>query len=536
MLDYDLTQRGELGLYEYLYRCVRDDIASGAIGPDERLPSKRALAAHLGVSLATVEAAYAQLVAEGYVRTRPRSGHFACRLPGRPAGVELVGAGETGDGASGHDGAGETDDWSAASDDRGAAGASRPSGTGGPDARAGQADPDAPLAKKPLLADLTGRSAATDPAAARLWSRTLRAVLATEPDDQTFARPDPAGTPRLRAAIARYLRQTRGMVVDPGRIVVGAGAQLLDGMLVQLVGRGRPVALEDPGYPRLTRLYQANGCEVRHVGLDDEGVRMHDLEASGAGLVHVMPSHQFPTGRVTSIARRYELLGWAAGGTGAGTSGGPGAGCANGPGAGPARLIVEDDYDCEFRLAGRPVPALASVDACGCVAYTNTLSKGLGPAFRLAYLVLPDALAERFGRELGFYDSTVSAVEQAVLARLLETGDYERHVARVRTAARETRDLLVGELLASGAGPRLAVEEADSGLHFVLAAECDRTEREAAATARELGVIVMPLGDFAELPQHRSRPDGRRRFVIQYAGLDRARIPEVAQALAHALS
>ena len=523
MLDYDLSRRGELGLYEYLYRCVRDDIVSGAIGPGERLPSKRTLAAHLGVSLATVEAAYAQLVAEGYVRAHPRSGHFACRLPGRPAGVALVGAGKKDGGATA--GSGKTDDWSAASGSHAAHGG-----------------PDAPLAKKPLLADLTGRSAATDPAAARLWSRTLRAVLATEPDDQTFARPDPAGTPRLRAAIARYLRQTRGMVVDPGRIVVGAGAQLLDGMLVQLVGRGRPVALEDPGYPRLTRLYQANGCEVRHVGLDDEGVRMRELEASGAGLVHVMPSHQFPTGRVTSIARRYELLGWAAGG--AGRAGGPGVGDAgspgrNGascPGASPARLIVEDDYDCKFRLAGRPVPALASVDACGCVAYTNTLSKGLGPAFRLAYLVLPDALAERFGRELGFYDSTVSAVEQAVLAHLLETGDYERHVARVRTAARETRDLLVGELLATGAGPRLAVEEADSGLHFVLAAECDRTEREAAEAARELGVAVMPLGDFAELPAHRSGPDGRRRFVIQYAGLDRARIPEVAQALARALS
>lgn len=146
----------------------------------------------------------------------------------------------------------------------------------------------------------------------------------------------------------------------PARIVVGAGSQLLDAALVQLLRPGGSVALENPGYPRLAQIYESAGLSVRPIGLDDEGMSMEELRASDASLVHVMPSHQFPTGIVTSISRRYELLAWASETEG--------------------RYIVEDDYDAPFRMAGRPVASLASIDVAGHVIYTNTFSKSLARA------------------------------------------------------------------------------------------------------------------------------------------------------------
>lgn len=491
MLDYDLGLRGDESLYDYLYQRIRDDIASGELREGARLPSKRALAEHLGVSVVTVEGAYRQLVVEGYVESRPRSGYFVCDLRGSVAPALGVRAGVM---------AGE---------------ASRMSGR---DEEARSVD-----------FALGARGAEQD--AASLWTRALRQALASESEAELFAPAPAKGTPRLREAIASHLRQTRGMVVDPENVVVGAGAQILDSCIVQLLGRGRAYGVEDPGYPRLMRLYAANGVEVRHVPIDEAGVRVDALAASDVGVMHVMPSHQFPTGCVTSIGRRYELLGWAA------------------DSSAGERWIIEDDYDCEFRLAGRPVPALASVDAMGRVIYTNTFSKSLGSALRLAYMVLPDSLMERYTSELGFYSSTVSTVDQVTLARILEDGSYERHVARVRKRARDERDRL-RELVAAGAfGPGVRLEHADAGLHCVLAvpvasqpaAPSDAAPRTATlpdvttstpttsvatdtsrpacpehvlAALREQGFSAQPIADFTFLPQ--DTPRDTERLLVNY--------------------
>ena len=472
MLDYNLDARGEKSLYDYLYQRIRDDITSGAIGAGDRLPSKRAFAQHLGVSVVTVEAAYAQLVAEGYVKARPRSGYFAVAL--------------------------------------------QRTGEAKPRLRASAPKPQKDGSGIAVAADLTGNE---DAGAAALWSRALRRTLAEEPEHEVFLPTPAAGSERLRQDLADYLRQSRGMEVDPGRIVVGAGAQVLDNMLVQLLGRDAAFAVEDPGYPRLKRLYEANGVRrVVEVPLDGEGVRTDVLSASGADVLHIMPSHQFPTGRVTSISRRYELLGWASAGS-----------------FERRRWIIEDDFDCEFRLAGRPVPPLAAIDAEGRVVYTNTFSKGLGSGMRLAYMVLPEELADRYASELGFYSSTVSSVQQMTLARLLESGDYERHVNRMRKRRREERDALIEALGVSAVGGRFRFEEADSGLHFVLAAESARDEDELAADLLARGVRVAPLSSFAAMPENATRPDCLRRFVIQYGGLTASQIELVAESFARVL-
>ena len=475
MLRYDMDARGTLSRYEYLYRRIRDDIIAGGLAPDDKLPSKRALAEAHGVSVVTAESAYAQLVAEGYVCARPRSGYYVAAIPlpdDVPARLLTHGP--------------------AQADEASAAAASE--------------EPHADV-----FADFSQPATHAGASAAELWGKSLRAALAREPADELFAAQPQQGNVRLREAIARYLRAARGMAADAAHIVVAAGANVLYDMVALLVGSDACVALEDPGYPRLAQTYAAHGLHVAHCALDADGIAMADVEASGASLVHIMPSHQFPTGQPTSIARRYELLGWAARGQG--------------------RFIVEDDYDWEFRLAGKPIPPLASIDAEGQVIYISTFSKSLSSAVRVAFAVLPDALLARYRTACAHLGNTVSSLDQIALARLMESGDYERHVNRYRTRSRELRDALAGALRSSALADGMRIEEADSGLHFVLALDAERSETYIAERARSRGLLLAPLSGYASCAEHAARADGLRRFVMQYDGVEAAAIGRAVEVL-----
>ena len=466
MLDYNLDKRGEASLYEYVYQQIRDDIVAGRIAAGEHLPSKRAFASHLGISVITIENAYSQLLAEGYICSKPRRGYYACELPEAP----VLASAET-----------ELDRDSA------------PAGLNAHDAD-GRPEQFAPLSPSALEAS-------------RLWQSALRATLTSEDEREIFSPAPAQGTMRLRRAIARHLRGTRGMNVNPDNIVIGAGAQLLDTMLVQLLGTDKTYAVEDPGYLRLTRIYQAMGCKVRHIPLDGEGVNLGELLDAGADVLHLMPSHQYPTGLVTSIARRYALLSWAA--------------------EQPGRYLIEDDFDCEFRLAGKPIPALASIDAAQSVIYTNTFSKSLSSALRLAYMVLPDELMERFRRELGFYASSVSSVDQVALARLLESGDYERHVNRVRVRAREVRDGLVSLVRKAFPAGEVSIEHADAGLYCVLAPASEKVGDGLIRSIADVGIPYVSIDDCLWANDRMTNRPTTRRVLIQYDDLS----PQVLGAL-----
>ena len=466
MLDYNLEQRGEASLYEYVYQQIRDDIVAGRIAAGEHLPSKRAFASHLGISVITIENAYSQLLAEGYICSKPRRGYYACELPDAP----VLASAET-----------ELD---------------RDSTTSGLNAHDAGEQPEqfAPLSPSALEA-------------ARLWQSALRATLTSEDEREIFSPAPAQGTARLRLAIAHHLRGTRGMNVNPDNIVIGAGAQLLDTMLVQLLGADKIYAVEDPGYLRLTRIYQAMGCKVRHIPLDGEGVNLGELLDAGADVLHLMPSHQYPTGLVTSIARRYALLSWAA--------------------ERPGRYLIEDDFDCEFRLAGKPIPALASIDAAQSVIYTNTFSKSLSSALRLAYMVLPNELIERFRRELGFYASSVSSVDQVALARLLESGDYERHVNRVRVRAREARDGLAAIVRKAFSAGEVTIEHADAGLYCVLTPASDKVGDGLIRAIADVGIPYVNIDDCLWANDQTTIQRTTHRVLIQYDDLS----PQVLDAL-----
>lgn len=459
MLTYDLEARGALPLYEYLYRRVRDDILSGALAAGERLPSKRALAEHLRVSVITVESAYQQLEAEGYVDARPRLGFFVSpvdRAPAAPAPpAELP------------------------------------------------AEPEAPAWRLDL------KSGGVDPSCfpSALWARLTRQVLS----EGSHLAPAPhQGLPALREAIAQDLRDFKGMAVSPEQIVVGAGAEYLYLLLAQLLGReGTVFALEDPGYPKIRQVYGKWGADCRAIPLDSQGMALGPLYASGATAAHLSPAHHYPTGIVTPIARRQALLRWAEEVDG---------------------VIIEDDYDSEFRFTGRPIPTLQSIDRRGRVIYMNTFSQTISPSIRVGFMVLPPRLLERYRRELGFYASTVPALDQQVLARFLSGGGspagswYEQHLSRTRKKYRLLRSAVLERFALCPFAASLT--DRGAGLHFLL--HLNRTEDDETLRRRAegLGVRLGFLSEYASLPN----PAYDHTLVVNYAGLNRSRLDE-AEAL-----
>lgn len=549
MLTYDLSQRGDESLYEYLYLCIRADIENGSITASRRLPSKRALAKHLGVSLITVEGAYSQLVAEGYVRSEVRRGYYACELEVRPTHLGQ----EPGPSAPASH---PTDSYSLVhmakpAECNSLAQADRPTGSGCL-AHAGWsaepnplthsdvpadfahavhlAEPDQPdYAKQlggtthsidavapqvPLIADFSLGSLPLNRFPFSSWAKTVREVLSRESEQSLLGDTCAQGALALRAQLAEYLHSFRGMQVRPEQIVVAAGSQVLDNLIVQLLGRERGYAVETPGYSRLASIYRANDAKLAYVPLDDGGISMPHLRASGVNVAHIMPSHQFPTGLVTSVARRYELLAWAS--------------------EQPGRYIVEDDYDCEFRLSGRPIPALMSVDASSCVIYTNTFAKSLGSSFRIAYMVLPPSLVDTYQEKLGFYSSTVSATEQLALARFISTGEYERHVARTRSYYRSLKNELVDALRSCTVADRIQTEATEAGLHFLMHVDVPGPTEALLRAALARGVILSPLSAFCAPGQAlASGYDGT--YVMNFAGLAPNQARPAADAIAQAV-
>lgn len=264
MLTYDLTLRGNLARYDYLYRCIKEDILSGRVAAGERLPSKRALARNLEVGVVTVENAYAQLVAEGYLRPEEKRGYFV-----NP--IEIL----------------------------------RPL----PSQR--ELSPDDQAGAPPWLLDLTSAGSGTEGFPFSVWARLMRRVL-TEQGEKLLRAMPPNGVPELRKAISRHIYQFRGISASPEQIVVGAGTEYLYNLIVQLLGREQVYGVEDPGYSKAAKVYALNGARQVSIPVDPQGVLPQALEESGAQVLHISPNHQFPTGAVTPIARRQSLLRWAA--------------------------------------------------------------------------------------------------------------------------------------------------------------------------------------------------------------------------------
>ena len=442
MLTYELKKSPGVPLYEALYRCIRSDILSGALAPGTKLPSKRALAANLKVSKITVEGAYDQLLAEGYLRSVEKVGYF----------VE---------------------------------------DTAHPTAPAHNPVPPAPVPQEPVPLDLTGSGTVRFPFS--VWSRLQRQVMLDYGERLLLPLPN-QGIYELRRAIADHLADFRGLHADPEQILIGAGTDFLYNLLIQLLGRDKTYAVEEPGYSKIRKIYAAGGVNCISAPMDSLGVRPEALE--NAQVLHISPSHHFPTGLVTPVNRRQELLDWAA--------------------QAPDRYIIEDDYDSEFRFAAHPMPAMRSMDRRDRVIYMNTFSKSLAPSIRISYMVLPGPLMSQFQEMLGFYSCTVPSFEQYTLARFLSQGHFEKHINRMRKSYKSTRNRLMEILTRCSLAKMLTVQEENAGLHFLLTVDTALAGEELLVRCTAAGVRVQTLAGFyhQDCP-----PDAHRTLVVNYAGL-----------------
>lgn len=449
MLTYELKKAPGLPLYECLYRCLRQDIAAGRLPAGTRLPSKRSLAQNLKVSKITVENAYNQLLSEGYLRSEEKVGYF----------VEQTAQ---------------------------AAPAAAPK-------------PPAPAPTPAPMLDLTANGPAGFPFS--VWSRLQREVMLDLGPD--LLRPlDNQGCMELREAVSGYLAGFRGMAAPPENIVIGAGTDFLYNLLIQLLGRDKVYAVEEPGYDKIRRIYGAGGVTCVSAPMDGMGVLPQSL--GDARVLHISPSHHFPTGLVTPLSRRQELLAWAERRDG---------------------FIIEDDYDSEFRFRSRPLPALHTMDRQGRVIYMNTFSKTLAPSIRISYMVLPPALMARFQETLGFYGCTVSSFEQYTLARFLREGCFEKHINRMRKFYRARRDRVAAALDACPWASRAAILEEDAGLHFLLQLDTPLTDGELTARWAECGVRVRALSSFYHAPPPE---EAQKRLLVNYSGLDEGQLFRLA--------
>lgn len=541
MLTYELDAKNSRSLYEQLYQAIRSDIELARLDAGSKLPSKRTLAQHLGISVITVESAYRQLAAEGYIEAKERRGYFVNELPSVQA----------------HDMS---------------AGSERIEHQLNAEAAARQIDPvlssipSVPsIQATPLLADFSGNDRSGDQFPFHIWAKTVRRTL-SEASKGLLLRTahDNRGSEELRTAIAQHLAHFRGLEASPEQIIIGAGAQDLYGVLVQLLGRERTFAVEDPGYPALRTHYELSGAHVVGIPVDESGLDVATLRASEASIAHCSPAHQFPTGSVMSAVRRHELLDWAC--ETSEQNAFRSSDWSDVKDRPMKRYIIEDDYDSEFRMRGRPIPPLFMQDAQGSVIYMNTFTRSLGSVFRIAYMVLPPQLLATFNERFTARACMVGALEQLELARFITSGDYERHVNRQRTAYRRLQDSLVAKIMASEAGNYVRFKGVGSGLHFLMEVDLPAGDRSATPfenASLERGIRLVNIETYRSAFPNHSTKDRRTMdpraldpatmsspsdvtlhphttnpcatYVMNVSGLDSERIDEIAAALSDAL-
>ncbi len=470
MFTYDMSKAGANSLYHYLYQCIKKDIVSENVLAEEQLPSKRNLAQNLGISVVTVENAYAQLLAEGYIYSLPKKGFFVVDI-------------------------------------NAAANAQVHRNRKKPRTRRLRTEltDESEHVNPKYIADFASNGADIEAFPFTTWAKITREVLCERQNDLLQVSPG-MGSLELRRAIARMLREFRNIQVSPEQIVIGAGTDYLYGLLVQLLGFDKCYGVEDPGWSKISKLYSQYGVKVSHIPVVAKSF-VDSVKKSDVDVVHISPAHHFPTGMVMPVGERYRLLSWAA--------------------ESPNRYIVEDDYDSEFRMTGKPIPALQNIDVTEKVIYLNTFSKTMTSAIRLSYMVLPPHLTEKFHNKLSFYSCTVSNLDQYVMAKFIDLGYYETHINRMRNLYRAKRDMLLSAIRKSKLSNVARIYEEDAGLHFILEVDTKCSDIEFCNRARFRGVNIRALSEYyfeAKPSQHK--------FVVNYSSVDKAGMQKAVQILA----
>lgn len=476
-----MKQPSGTSLNKRLYDSLREQIGSGFYAAGEMLPSTRTLAAEWGIARATVVAAYDQLLAEGYIESRPGararvlSGLKQAPIQGAPA-------------------------FNAAPPALSAFGE-----------RVAALAYQAPVPHSRLVADFRYGDVSSADFPALAWKQAITKAALQKSARLRYS--DPCGLPELRSALQAYLWRARGVSCDVEQVIVVNGSQQgLDLCARLLLDPGDRVLIENPCYNLAWHVFAAAGARPVALPVDEDGIRTDGLRP--ARLAYVTPSHQFPLGSVLSVGRRMELLAWAR---------------ANGG------FVIEDDYDGEYRYDIRPVPPLHAMDSGANTIYIGTVSKTLSPTLRLGYLIVPPALCPALTMLKRLSDRHAPAMEQQALASLIEEGAYERHVRRMRRRNAERRAALLDALRRRLSG-RVTPIGTEAGLHIVTWMNTVPHEAEAdfVATAHRAGLGIYPVGPLYEPGPESARPP-HAGLVLGYAALTADEIERGIELLARVL-
>ena len=456
-LTISLDTRSRIPLYEQIYDYIKTDIQSGRIPYGEKLPSTRFLSKHLEVSRSTVELAYEQLLSEGYIESVPYKGFFVAQI----------------------------DELYHLKKDK------------------PQPQRERKEARR-YRYDFTPNGVDLKSFPYNVWRKLSKDILL---DDRTelFRSGDSQGEYGFRSAICSYLYQARGVDCTPDQIIVGAGSDYILMLLGMILGMDHTIAFEDPTYKQAYRMAGGMSYNCIPVSMDKNGMKVTELEKSGADIAYVTPSHQYPTGVIMPIRRRMELLKWA---------------CEE-----QGRYIVEDDYDSEFRYKGKPIPALKGYDASDKVIYLGTFSKSIAPAIRLSYMVLPKPLLEAYEQKARFVNSTVSKVDQLIVQKFIEEGYYERHLNKTRALYKSRHDVLIEELRPMADICTISGENA--GVHLLLTFQNGMAEEELIDRAARADIRVYGLSDY----RIKENCEEKATILLGYANLTEDQIREAARLL-----
>lgn len=556
MLTLELHKNKSTPLYMQIYSYIKSEVLARRLKAGTKLPSKRALAAQLGISTITIEGAYGQLMAEGYIYAKAKSGYYISPLESiqqaDDSAADFFQHNTLGDAQlfSGPEKisyeSGYTDNMPGASGTVNMAGLSNSPSTSGifvpsslQSTNTALSHASSEISSRPSITSTSMPSSSTISSKGRMshestaqtacatidlssnnilpesfpfsiWTKLMRHTM-SENQALLLTKSPTAGIYSLRCAIAEHLLRFRGMHIQPEQIIIGAGTEYLYELIIKLIGRDKIYCVEDPGYHKLQRIYTDNGACCFSLPIDQQGMSVTALNAVRCDVIHISPSHHFPTGIITPVSRRYELLGWA-------TSG--------------QRYIIEDDYDTEFRLVGKPIPSLFSMDMSSKVIYMNTFSKSLTSTIRISYMVLPMPLMEEFNRRLGYLSCTVSTFEQYTLAEFINQGYFERHINRMRNNYKKLRQLLLRELLAHPEHDKIQILQQASGLYFLLKINTTLSDRDLRSRLQQNGVHLQSLQHYYQNRQ--AAPE--HTFVVNYSSLTEKDIPRAVAALFDSLT
>ncbi len=421
-------------LYMQIYHQLRDKIISGELCEGSILPPIRTLASTLIVAKNTVDSAYQQLSSEGYVQSKVGSGYKVQKIAINNLAPSHI----------------------------------------------KQTDFEMPITQEseetyPLQYDFKYCRLDIENFPLRIWRKLLNQVLLSDEIGHIADYHEKKGDSALRVQIMKYLTNSRGVVCRPEQIILCSGAMSALSLVCQLLMQeSNIVAVEDPCYDSARETFINHGYGVMPIGLQDDGIDLMKLSASGTKLVYTTPSHQFPTGIVMSINKRLKLLEWA---------------------EQNHAYIIEDDYDSELRYNSRPIPSIHSLDKNERVIYVNTFSKVLAPGLRMGFLVLPEELLKHYHANFSNYHCSIPWLDQKVMYHFIQQGHWNRMLNKSSVSNKRKHDMLICTIQSQMAG-RVNIHGKNAGLHILLEVHNGMSEKELIASAQRAGVGVYPVSDY----------------------------------------